>query len=998
MIKKTPKIHKKTSKKNVIKSKLPVFYKILLSLSIFFLLILFYFVVLVSSSPRSINYVTQKIQENLDKNFNKRIKIGKSYINFTTYGSFKISINNINISYKDELIEKKIDNEILVKKYFNIPKIEAEFSIFELIKLNLNPHKIKIFSPEIFIENPYIAVNSAQDSKPPEANNNEQLLFLLDFLSSLRKNKNPIENFEIEDAKITFQNQKIKSIIIIKNSKISAKLNKETLDIFSQNLIYFANNKSESKLDSNCKLSKSDGLKCDVNIFNFTPNSIADFHPILKDLSKIETNINGSIALAINNSKGLKKLNFSLRADKGSFEFKDFFKEKIDFRQMVVNGGFDGVNKILNIAKIDADLISNIANQTEMPNPHLAFGLSISMLENNKNKYNFAIKLQNALIDEVDRFWPINLSQNGVRDWVLKNVSGGFIKQGFANFVIIEDELESNLQSINAQFDFANVNLNYDKEFPDINNLSGLAMFTKNNMKIIIQNGDVLQSKIINAEVAIDDFNMPTNILSIKGKIDGKSGDGLKHVSNDEDFHDQIDKYLNGTAQTDIEIFIPLIENLSLKKTFISVKSNIANLKNDNLAGGIAVELKKDFESNIFSTRIDLKNCAITNKELQIFKDKDENGALSFEIDLEKDNVVLFKNILLTKSKINSQNIKADARISGEMSFGYGPFNLLKINLKNQNFAKNNFSFNYSFDPVNSMAKASLKGKYFDASNLLNLKFSNDNSKNSWQKIQINVALDRLELLRKKIIGRFNLSLNCESGICKSGFINGNISKQKNIALKVQKNLKNDKEDEYLIDGQISDAGFVIEALGLSNLITGGNAKINIKQNLVNKKLVLDGEIKISSDITIFENEAVKKLSKDNLFSQVKDKIFSSEKTTFGSINIEFSIANDELNIKSLIANNFKIGVTAKGKINLKNQATEIKGMIVPGYIINSLFGLGKIPILGSVISGLLTGGEGGGIFSVRYEYLKKAGEKEGKFSTNKVSAFVPSSIANLFE
>jgi hypothetical protein len=76
----------------------------------------------------------------------------------------------------------------------------------------------------------------------------------------------------------------------------------------------------------------------------------------------------------------------------------------------------------------------------------------------------------------------------------------------------------------------------------------------------------------------------------------------------------------------------------------------------------------------------------------------------------------------------------------------------------------------------------------------------------------------------------------------------------------------------------------------------------------------------------------------------------------------------------------------------------EIRGMIVPGYIINSLFGLGKIPILGSVMSGLLTGGEGGGIFSVRYEYIKKAGEKEGNFSTNKVSAFVPSSITNLFE
>jgi hypothetical protein len=90
MIKKTSKTQKKISKNPSPKGKLPIFYKILLSLSIFFALILFYFVVLVSSSPRSIDLITQKIQENLDKNFDKRVTIGKSFVNFTSYGSFKI--------------------------------------------------------------------------------------------------------------------------------------------------------------------------------------------------------------------------------------------------------------------------------------------------------------------------------------------------------------------------------------------------------------------------------------------------------------------------------------------------------------------------------------------------------------------------------------------------------------------------------------------------------------------------------------------------------------------------------------------------------------------------------------------------------------------------------------------------------------------------------------------------------------------------------------------
>jgi hypothetical protein len=68
--------------------------------------------------------------------------------------------------------------------------------------------------------------------------------------------------------------------------------------------------------------------------------------------------------------------------------------------------------------------------------------------------------------------------------------------------------------------------------------------------------------------------------------------------------------------------------------------------------------------------------------------------------------------------------------------------------------------------------------------------------------------------------------------------------------------------------------------------------------------------------------------------------------------------------------------------------------MIVPGFLINNLFGIGNIPILRNI----LTGGEGGGLFGIRYTYVKNQGDKEGTFDTNAVSSFVPSTIQNLFD
>ena len=52
------------------------------------------------------------------------------------------------------------------------------------------------------------------------------------------------------------------------------------------------------------------------------------------------------------------------------------------------------------------------------------------------------------------------------------------------------------------------------------------------------------------------------------------------------------------------------------------------------------------------------------------------------------------------------------------------------------------------------------------------------------------------------------------------------------------------------------------------------------------------------------------------------------------------------------------------------------------------------MPILGAII----VGEEGGGIFAIRYDYIKKEDDKEGNFSINPVSAIIPGGIRNIFD
>ncbi|MFM7703067.1 MAG: DUF3971 domain-containing protein, partial [Alphaproteobacteria bacterium] len=314
--------------------------------------------------------------------------------------------------------------------------------------------------------------------------------------------------------------------------------------------------------------------------------------------------------------------------------FKEFFKDKIDFKQISVDGDYNGVEKVLNFNNIETELVSKIANQTEISNPKLKLSLQLALLQNNKLRYEFNIGLKNALINEIERFWPLNLSQNGIRNWVLKSIKNGTMNDGFVKFIIDENLDESELKSLNAQFDFNNVNLTYDKNFPEISNINGLAFFSKNDMKIFVKSGDVLKSKISNAEISIADFKMPTNILNIKGDLEGKAFDGLKHASNHPDFLIEVENYLNGNAKSSFEIGIPLIDNLALKDIFLAVNSNISELKNDIAKGDILVNLKKDFGSDIFKTEINFDKASLDIAELVVEKTEKENGDLSFDLDL----------------------------------------------------------------------------------------------------------------------------------------------------------------------------------------------------------------------------------------------------------------------------------------------------------------------------------------------------------------------------
>ncbi len=976
-----------------IKKKIDLFYKvsffILLTLSI----VLAYFVILVSTTPKSFSFVNNEIREKLYKNYGDAVVFDDAYLSFTRYGTLKISFKNLKIS------KSAFDSKDVNAHQFLIPHIEGEFSLLNLINSSFVPRKIKISDPEIVLNDLWEKSSDVNNADPTV----NPLEVIVAALSALKAERLLTKNFEIENAKLVFNSADNSKRILIKKSQIRTFSKNDVLYISATNRLSFSDAKNDVELNSSCQLAQYNILKCDVFLVNFVANSVSDFYPKLKPLEQINAMLNSGISFTIDSGK-LHNISFKAEAKKGNFSFPEFFGERLFFSDFAVKGDYDDGLAIMNLSEIKGDFMMH--DDADNTNPksltlktHLDMSLLISNVKDPQNNHSdFYIKLRNAPTNELEKLWPVFLQDNGIRQWVIEHITNGVISDAYTRFSLDQKEGVNSLEKIDAELNFKGLDLKYGEDFPQITAVNGAAKFTAKDMKINISAGNVLNSTIYDSKVEIDDFQAPITMLKILGKSKGDASDSLKHVDNSSKFAAGVKKYLNGNSQNNFNIQIPL-DSLSLKHSYIEVNSAISGLKNDYVKGAVSVALKKDFASEKFVTAINLTDAELNLKEFDIAKNIGDEGALSLNIIFPTAKKIELSDVLLSKKQriVTAKRARIlNAKITGNIKANTAPFAITDVNLKNQNFGRNSYKLSYKSDKKTLAPKVTIRGQVLDLAPFIQNKFSAfSGGNNSGGDINALIAVDNLLLANSKSIRNFYFALKCGNKFCYSGALKGSYNKKhESLSLRLSKQAQ---ENFSKIEGQITDIGYLAEALGISNVVSGGNANLDLQHKLVAKKPLLEGKINFSDSITIYENHTVKRLASNSLFSKVRDKIFSEDKTIFDSMKMDLSLYGHVLTINSLIANNYKIGITAKGAVDLKNDTYQIKGMIVPGFMINNLFGIGKIPILGNVV-GLLTGGEGGGLFGIRYEYVKQKGDKEAKFETNKISSFVPTTIKNLFD
>lgn len=1019
--------------------------KLLLSFNVIAVLVLAYFVILTSIGPKSFPFVTEKIQSTLRSNLGAGASIKNSFISFTSSGRIKISVIGVKVPYAT--------SESLEQKIFTIPQVDAEFSLLKMALLNFYPSKIKVIGAVFVLDD----LRNLPQNDDAESGHEAMIIQVL---SAIKIGKLPIKSFDLEDTLLVVKDRGIETKILVKKSLVKTSVGRGQMRVVSDNRISFNNDKNDVTLHCDCNFSDYDGLKCKMKLDHFEASSIATLNPSLNPLSQIKAVLSADASFEIEKNQ-FKNIDFVVSAAEGEFELPEFFSQKMRVKNFLLEGQYDHRLRILNLSKIRTEFdqnpqeirVADVGNAksknsqigqkvSDQKNPSLEMSLLISDVRDTKfvvgvdngnrlegrsdvgnkagKKLDLYISLQDVPTKDLEKFWPVNFNQNDIRSWVTTSITGGDIKSAYAKFSMTSNDGNYNLTTLDSQIAFSGWNLNYDDAFPTLSDISGVARFNERAMKIAISEGKVLDSEIYESEVAIDDFEARDVILKIVGKARGKSVDGLRHVDNSAEFATKISKYLNGNAISEFEIHVPLLSEAFLESSYVKVKSAVIDLNNPYVKGAINISLEKKSGVKNFVSEIGLTDARLEVANLDLRKEPGIEAGLNFNLVFNDEKHLDVRKILLWKKeeiqeiaknkkpnkaakiKDSSSEEKKSlvAKVSGDLSLELNPLLLVKANFVNKNFGnggKNDYKFSYFFDKKKALQSLSVVGQRIGLEGALKQKnhgIKSDGGSSS--RLGVLIKISRADLLRNKFIKNFSLTLNCVNGFCYNVSSKANYGTGQFFTLNTE---KKPKENFTMLNGHFSDVGYLVEGLGVSNVVGGGYVRAMLKQSVRDNKTLLAGEVYVKDQVTIYDNPAVKKLASNSLFSKVRDKIFSSDKVVLTTAKADIELYDSTLNLKSFVANNYKIGFTAKGTINLRDDSCSISGKIVPGFIINNLFGIGKIPLLGNIVSGILTGGEeNGGVFGISYSYVKGKNDKDATFDTSAVSSFVPTTIGNLFE
>ncbi len=229
--------------------------------------------------------------------------------------------------------------------------------------------------------------------------------------------------------------------------------------------------------------------------------------------------------------------------------------------------------------------------------------------------------------------------------------------------------------------------------------------------------------------------------------------------------------------------------------------------------------------------------------------------------------------------------------------------------------------------------------------------------------IQVEIAIQDDELIRARIEGYFNEQEKVRLEIAGSG-----------------------AEQKITIASE--NAGEFLRILGVTSNIVGGQLYLAARYGDKSDKNMLEGQC-IIEDFHVTNTPILAQLLSMSLPTNVFE-LLAGKGVPFARLNAPFRYKSSSLELLKARASGVSLGITVDGKIDLASNSADIRGTIIPAYLVNNL--VGTVPVIGDI----LTGPEREGIFAANYS--AKGPTNDLEIFVNPLTVLAPGILRDLFD
>lgn len=339
----------------------------------------------------------------------------------------------------------------------------------------------------------------------------------------------------------------------------------------------------------------------------------------------------------------------------------------------------------------------------------------------------------------------------------------------------------------------------------------------------------------------------------------------------------------------------------------------------------------------------------------------------------------------LVKSVPSFEVNAGDLVVEGDIQYAPAGLGLERINLKRVILDKTNVSGAVISRPDGGW-ELGLQGSEIDITPLWD-RMMNDRpgrEKMNLPDLTVAIELDKVWVDKQRFLTNVSGTFAHRQDIWRTVLFDSKINGKTNFDV----NILPDDTGNRIMSVTAENAGDVLRFMEIFDNMQGGKLTVQGRYDDAAPERPLRGTVKVSN-YRVRNAPLMTRVLSIMALTGIVDAM-TGEGLNFNELSIPFTHREGEITIEGAKATGASIGFTASGSIYTHADVLKIDGTVVPAYAVNSL--LGKIPLLGN----LLTGTEdGGGVFAANFSV---SGPIEApKVSVNPLSALTPGILRNIF-